>query len=87
MSTFDGQRLKSARKRRRLSRQQLGDALGLDSRRISQWELGKRAPEQYRVSALADLLMIEPDELLRRDRHDVRQDTDSGRAAARRHAR
>ena len=77
MSRFDGVRLCAARKRRRLSRHQLGSAVGVDGRRVAQWELGKRVPSPATVAVLADLLMISPDALLvQHHRHPA------GRAAA-----
>ena len=68
MAGLDGQRLRLARKRRRLSRHQLADALGVEGSRIRDWELGKRVPAPKVVPVIADLLLITPDTLLRRNR-------------------
>ena len=66
MASIDGQRLRAARKRRRLSRQQLGEALGRDARRVSQWEAGTRAATPTELALIAGLLMVDPGSLLQR---------------------
>lgn len=61
-----GMRLKHARKRARVTQEQLGNAPGVkvSAQAVSQWERNKTAPELEKISAIARFLDINVDELL-----------------------
>lgn len=50
------QRIKMARKRRRLSQTALGELLGVSPQAVSQWETGKTGPERNMIPKLATVL-------------------------------
>lgn len=62
------QRLKAARKRRRLTQAQLADRMGLPTSSIGQFECGARQPSATNLVRLANALGVSTDYLLgRRD--------------------
>ncbi len=49
------QRITRERKRLKLSQQQLADLVGVGQTAVSNWEVGKREPEEENIQALADV--------------------------------
>ena len=58
-------RLRAARRRARLTQQQLADRLGLHPMTVSQWERGLRSPTVATVGRLAAVLRTTPSALVR----------------------
>lgn len=51
-----GERIRQARSAKRLTQQNLADALNISVQSVSQWETGRNQPETDRLIALADIL-------------------------------
>lgn len=60
-----GKLIASLRKQRRLTQQQLADALNLSNKTISKWETGLGSPDIGNLPPLADALGVTVDDLLR----------------------
>lgn len=56
-----GERIRMARKRRKLSGPKLAERLGISPQAISQWETGKTGPERQIIPALTKELRITED--------------------------
>ncbi|QCI67230.1 XRE family transcriptional regulator [Phreatobacter stygius] len=56
-----GDRIRAARKQRGWTQGQLGEALGVSSQAVSQWEQGRTDPEIDRLQQAADLLGVQRD--------------------------
>ena len=62
-----GERIKEARKRKKLSQQALGDLLGVSKVSICGYEKGLRIPTMENFLQLIEILDLSPDYLLGRD--------------------
>ena len=52
-------RIRMARKRRKLSQPALADLLGITPQAVSQWETGKTGPERQMITAVTKILRID----------------------------
>lgn len=59
-----GERLKRARERARLTQKEVAEAIGVTEQSVSQWELGKTRPSLDKIPALARLFNLSESELL-----------------------
>ncbi|MEW5816160.1 MAG: helix-turn-helix transcriptional regulator [Spirochaetota bacterium] len=64
-----GQQIKKYRKKRGLTQKELGERIGCDGRVVSFYECGKFNPAAHIIVALAEVLEITADELLRDNSH------------------
>lgn len=62
MTTF-GERLRSLRKERKISSDQLGDAIGVSGEAVRMWERGTRSPRKMAQLALCDYFGVSMDYL------------------------
>ena len=62
-----GERLKKARKDKKLTQQELGDMLGVSKVSICGYETGTRVPTMDNFIQLLDILEVKPDYLLGRE--------------------
>ena len=65
-----GERIKAARKRMKLSQEQLGEKLGVSFQAVSSWERGEFIPDADRLPALAKELDLSLDSLFAETEHD-----------------
>jgi transcriptional regulator with XRE-family HTH domain len=65
-----GTRLREARKRQRISQAQLGDAVGVTSQAVSQWERGETMPEMDKMTTIARRVRVPLNWLLDEPRGD-----------------
>lgn len=59
-----GRRIKAGMQARNLDQSSLARALGVEPQSVQQWISGRTAPRGYRIRALAELLAVQPWELL-----------------------
>jgi transcriptional regulator with XRE-family HTH domain len=57
---FDGNKLKALREERRLTLEDVGDALSRTRAAVAFWESGKNQPPLHVLSKLADFFGVEP---------------------------
>ena len=72
-----GERLKQARKNKKMSQQELGDALGVTKVSICGYETGVRVPTMENFVQLINILDLSPDYLLGRDVNCVSDEEES----------
>ncbi len=65
--------LKTLRKEKNLTQEQLGDVLGVSAQAISRWENGASLPDLTMLPAIAAYFEVSADTLLGIRRHTVRQ--------------
>ena len=63
--SYIGQRLKTLRKEKGLTQEQLGERLGVSSRSVSRWENGVNLPDFDLLLELCRLYGVSLDELLK----------------------
>ena len=63
-STEFGARLRALRKGRRMSREELGEKLGISYMTIRRWELGERSPRMEEIKQICKVLGIDDTVLL-----------------------
>lgn len=71
-----GERISELRKKKGLTQEQLGDAVGVSAQAVSKWENGG-APDLAILPFLADKLGVTIDELFGRDSHDSKPMSDT----------
>ena len=59
-----GEKIRAVRKERKMTQKRLGNILGMDTTRISQYETGQRNPKIETLSKIADALGVSVAELL-----------------------
>ncbi len=67
MKLYIGEQIKTLRKEKGLTQEQLADALGVSYQSVSRWELGVCYPDMELLPAIANLFGVSIDELLAND--------------------
>lgn len=75
-----GERIVTARKNIGLSQKELAEKLGISATRLNYWEKNKRFPPIPMLNSLCEILKLEGDELIGRNKKNSpeTEDTDSG---------
>lgn len=75
-----GERIVTARKNIGLSQKELAEKLGISATRLNYWEKNKRFPPIPMLNSLCEILKLEGDELIGRNKKKSpeTEDTDSG---------
>lgn len=74
--SYIGQRLKTLRKEKGLTQEQLGERLGVSSRSVSRWENGVNLPDFDLLLELCRLYGVSLDELLKGGKRTVSEETE-----------
>ena len=74
--SYIGQRLKTLRKEKGLTQEQLGERLGVSSRSVSRWENGVNLPDFDLLLELCRLYGVSLDELLKGEKRTVSEETE-----------
>ena len=77
MKLYIGEQIKTLRKEKGLTQEQLADALGVSYQSVSRWELGVCYPDMELLPAIANLFGVSIDELLAND--PISKDSDKKR--------
>ena len=72
-----GEKLRSLRRSRRLTQEQLAEALHLSSQAVSKWETGASCPDLDTLLRLAAFYGVSTDELLDFDRRRIDREVDA----------
>lgn len=74
--SYIGQRLKTLRKEKGLTQEQLGERLDVSSRSVSRWENGVNLPDFDLLLELCRLYGVSLDELLKGEKRNVSEETE-----------
>jgi len=72
-----GQKLRTARKLRKMNQKQLAELINVSKSSISEWESGKHQPSTKQIRALCEALQIDPNWLLGEEQSRLIRETSS----------